>query len=71
MNRQIFDGKIETVDIQQICSNFDLAEEEIAEFLKEGISGTPVNDKSPADSIAGDISGLTICVGDAEPEQKE
>ena len=69
--RDIHDGKIEFVDVSQICSNFDLAEEEIKEFLEEGKSEIPVNEQPAENTESGDLSRLTICLSDDKHEQKE
>jgi hypothetical protein len=57
------------ISVEDICSNFDLEEDEIAEFIGKGKSDTVINETP--DSVTGDLSRLTVCVSDPEPEQKE
>jgi hypothetical protein len=70
--RDISSGKIEMVDVVQICSNFDLTEEEIKEFIEEGLSTFEVkNEQSPETPESGDLPRFSIRLCDSEHEQKE
>lgn len=69
-------SKIVLVSPEEICSNFDFAEEELHPFIQEANSDfkslpEAKSTDEPEDSIAGDISGLATRLSNLEHKQEE